>query len=190
LRFSISAWPHETQPRFFAWPLTVEAGIGIGGRDLRVVGTPLTVEILLTIAPRTGRFARPVLRPKALGARPGFQQCAVDCEVLARQQALDFVLRQHRREKLNRHFALQQPIAVLGEARGIPHRILDTEPDKPAKQQVVVDPLDQLPLGADRIERLQQQRPHQPFRRDRLSADRRIQLVKLSNSPEAFSAPR
>src|ERR1700761_9180406 len=59
---------HETQPRFFAWPLTVEAGIGIGGRDMRVVGTPLTVEILLTIAPRAGRFARPVLRPKALGA--------------------------------------------------------------------------------------------------------------------------
>jgi hypothetical protein len=38
-----------------------------------------------------------------------------------------------------------------------------------------------LPFRADRIERLQQQRPHQPLRRDRLSADRRIQLGELAS---------
>jgi hypothetical protein len=63
----------------------------------------------------------------------------------------------------SRHIALQQPVAVFGEGRGIPYRVLDAEPDKPAKQQVVVDPLDQLPLRADRIERLQQQCAHQPL---------------------------
>ena len=51
---------------------------------------------------------------------------------------------------------LQQPVAVLGEGCGIPHRVLDAEADKPAKQQIIVDPLDQLPLRADRLERLQQ----------------------------------
>jgi hypothetical protein len=73
----------------------------------------------------------------------------------------------------------QQPVAVLGEGGGIPRRVLDAEPDKPAKQQVVVDPLDQLPLGADRIERLQQQGAHQPLGRDRLPTNRRIQLGEL-----------
>jgi hypothetical protein len=56
----------------------------------------------------------------------------------------------------------------------------NAEPDKPAKQQIVVDPLDQLPLRADRIERLQQQCAHQPLRRDRLPANRRIQLGELA----------
>src|SRR5438874_5991916 len=55
-----------------------------------------------------------------------------------------------RGEKPPRHRAVQQPVAVLGEGCRVPHRILDAEPDKPAKQQVVVDPLDQLPLRADR----------------------------------------
>jgi hypothetical protein len=68
-----------------------------------------------------------------------------------------------------------------------PHRILDTEPDKPAKQQVVVDPLDQLPLRADRIERLQQQRSHQPFRPDRLVADRANTANVFPDSMQIYS---
>jgi hypothetical protein len=83
---------------FFARPFAIEACFRVGGRDMGIVGTPLAMEILLTIASGTGRFARAVLWPKTLGARPGFQQCTIDREVLARQQALDLVLRQHRRE--------------------------------------------------------------------------------------------
>ena len=44
----------------------------------------------------------------------------------------------------------------------------------------MVDPLDQLPLRADQIKRLQQQGAQQPFRRDRLAAERRIKLFKLA----------
>ena len=43
----------------------------------------------------------------------------------------------------------------------------------------MVDPLDQLPLRADRIKRLQQQRAHQSLRRDRLAAERRIELFEF-----------
>jgi hypothetical protein len=50
-----------------------------------------------------------------------------------------------------RHLTLQLPVPVLGEARGVPHIVLDVEPDKPAVQQVVVDPLDQLPLRTGRM---------------------------------------
>ncbi len=77
-------------------------------------------------------------------------------------------------------YRLQQPVAVLSEGRGVPHWVLDPEPDKPAKQQVVINPLDQLPFRADRVERLQQQRAHQPLRRDRLPAERRIELGELA----------
>ena len=45
----------------------------------------------------------------------------------------------------------------------IPHRLVDADPDKPAEQQVELQPLHQLPLRAHRIERLQQHRPQQHF---------------------------
>jgi hypothetical protein len=32
-----------------------------------------------------------------------------------------------------------------GSSRVVPHRIVHAEPDKPAEQQAVIDPLDQLP---------------------------------------------
>jgi hypothetical protein len=44
----------------------------------------------------------------------------------------------------------------------------------------MVDPLDQLPLRTDRIERLQQQRAQQSLRRDRLAAEQRIELLNLA----------
>ena len=37
----------------------------------------------------------------------------------------------------------------------VPDPIVDTEPDKPAEQQIELQPLHQLTLGAHRIERLQ-----------------------------------
>ena len=89
-------------------------------------------------------------------------------------------MREHRGEELARHRAVQQPVTVLGEGGGVPHRVLDAEPNKPAEQQIGIDPLDQLPLRTDRIERLQQQRAHQPLRRDRLAANRRIELLELA----------
>jgi hypothetical protein len=103
--------------------------------------------------------------------------------VLAGQERLHLRLRQHPGQKLHRHIAFQQPIAVLGKGRRIPHRIVDAQADEPAKQKVELDPLHQLPLRTDRIERLQQQRPQQPLRRDRLAAMGRIQSVELTREP-------
>ena len=138
------------------------------------------MKIPLAIAPRAGRVVRAVLRAKALQARPSLQQRAVNRKMLARQQTFDPRLRQHRGEKLLRHLAGEQSVAVFRERRRIPYRVLNAQPDKPAEQQIVLDPLDQLPLRADRVERLQQQRPHQPLRRDRATPDRRVQLCELA----------
>ena len=61
----------------------------------------------------------------------------------------------------------------------VPGRIVDPDPDEPAEQKVVLQPLHQLPLRADRVERLQQHRPQQLLRRDRRPPDRRIQRREL-----------
>jgi hypothetical protein len=132
------------------------------------------------LRPGPGGSPEPSFGRKLFRAGPGLQQCAVHREMLVRQEPLDLVMRQHGGEKLGRHLAVEQPVAVIGEAGGVPHRVLDAQTDKPAEQQIGVDPLDQLPLRTNRIKRLQQQRPQQPFRRDRLPADRRIQRVEIA----------
>jgi hypothetical protein len=53
--------------------------------------------------------------------------------------------------------ARQQPVAVLGEGRRFPPRVVHADPDEPTKQQVELDPLHELSLRADRVEGLQQQ---------------------------------
>src|SRR2546429_9127553 len=98
---------------------------------MRVVAPRLAVKIPLAVATRAGRITRAVLWPKAFQARPGFQQRAVDREMLTRQQRLDLVLRQHCGEKLSCDIAFQQAVAALGERRCIPHQVLDYQADKP-----------------------------------------------------------
>src|SRR5208282_4130833 len=121
-------------------PLTIETGVGVGGRGVRVIGSMLAVKVPLGVASGAGWLARVVLWAKAFEARPGFQQGApglrrgrLDREMITREQGFDPGLAKHRCEKLPGHLALQQPVTVLGEGGGIPHRILDAEPDKPAK---------------------------------------------------------
>ena len=178
--------PHEDEPGFRARSVAEQPGVAIGGRGMAVVAPPLAMKVALAVAPRTGRVARAVLRAQALGASPSLQQRPVDREMLVRQQPLDLLVRQHRGEKLARHIAVEQPVAVLGEGGRVPYRVRDAEPDKPAEQQVGVDPLDQLPLRTDRIEGLQQQGPQQPLRRDRL---RPIGEYSAAKSPDSdFSA--
>ena len=57
------------------------------------------------------------------------------------RSTLTLVVRQQRGAKLVRHRAVQQPVAVLGKGGGVLYRVLDAEPDKPAEQQIVIDPL-------------------------------------------------
>jgi len=59
-------------------------------------------------------------------------------------------------QKLGSDLSLQQPVPVLREYRVIPNRIINPQPNEPAKQQVELKPLHQLALRADRVESLQQ----------------------------------
>ena len=161
--------PDEAELRLLAGTFAVQPGVGIGGRGVAVVGPPLAVEVTAAVAVtvRRRRLARVVLGPEALHRRPRLDQAAVDAEVLAREQAADLPLIQNLGQKFGGNVAREQAIPVLRERRMIPDLIVDPEPDEPAEQEVEAQPLHQLALRADRIERLQQERPQQLFGRDR-----------------------
>ena len=123
----------------------------------------------------TGTAQRHRLRAQAdRRLRPGLDQRAADREMIRAGQPLHPRLRKYRAQELGRDVALKQALAVLRERRVIPRRIVNADADKPTKQQVELQPLHQLPLRADRIERLQQHRPQQLLRRDRRPATPRI----------------
>jgi hypothetical protein len=87
---------------------------------------------------------------------------------------------EHGGEKLVRHIAREQPVAVLAEGRRIPRGLVNAQPHEPAEQEVVFQPLHDLALGADAVEGLKQQRPKQPLRRDRRSTNAgRIERLEL-----------
>jgi hypothetical protein len=83
-------------------------------------------------------------------------------------------------QELMRDLGLQQPFPVLREHRRHPHRLVDAEPDEPAVQQVVVELLHQLRLGADRVERLQQKCAEQSLRCNRRPSALGIDLGELA----------
>ncbi len=114
---------------------------------------------------------------------PGLEQRAIHREVFVRQQPLRLRVQEDGLKEHRGDVAREQPIAVLTERCRRPDRIVDPQPDKPPKQQVVIQLLHQLPLAANRIQRLQQQGPQQLLRRHRRPAELDIQRAKLGREP-------
>ena len=83
-------------------------------------------------------FGRKLLRlAQASSKVPSTEKCSLD------NKALTFSCDRTAGEKLRGDIAFEQPVTVLGEGYRIPHRVLDAEPDKPAEQRIMVEPLDQ-----------------------------------------------
>jgi len=79
--------------------------------------------------------------------------------MLGAQKPLHLRQADERRQKLLRDLMSEQTVAVLGEGRGVENLFVDRQSDEPAKQHVELQPFDQLPLRAERIEKLQKRRP-------------------------------
>ena len=122
---------------------------------------------------------RRILGHETLPSRPGLDQRAIHREVLFAQQLMFPRLLQHRLQQPHRHLARQQPLPVFGEHRRVPHRLVRIHAHEPAKQQVVIQLLHQLPFAADGIQNLQQQRSQQSFRRNRRPSPARIRRLKI-----------
>ena len=120
----------EAKLRLHPRPLAVQPGVRVGCAAMCLVGALLAPEIGWRVASAASAIATDrLLRLEALHRSPRFDQRAIHREVLARQQSLDPRLGQHRGQKLGRDLAFQQPVAVLGEGRVIPHRIVHPETD-------------------------------------------------------------
>ncbi len=102
----------------------IEPRIGIGRRLVRLVRAPLASKIGARIA-RVVRRPTTVLAlgPKTFVTRPRLQQCAVDREVLVRQQAMRVGFATDRLKEGLRDCALDQAVSVFRECRMIPDRV-------------------------------------------------------------------
>src|ERR1700726_5140245 len=99
--------------------------------------------------------------------------------MLRAQQPLNLRKTEERRQKPLCDFLGKEAVSVLGECRRVENPLVDRKPDKPAKQQVELDPFDQLPLRADRIEKLQQRRPKAAVGRNGREAKRPAKRRKV-----------
>jgi hypothetical protein len=103
--------------------------------------------------------------------------------VVVGEQGRDPGLGEDRGEELLGDRALQEPLAVLGEHRHVPDRHIHRQSDEPAKQQIVVELLHQLPLGAHRVEGLQEERPQQLLGRNGGPAGAGVEPRQLAREP-------
>jgi len=147
--------------------LAVEPGVRIGRALMGLIRTLLIVEVLAV-------SVLAVLGLEALVAGPGLDERPVDGKMLGRQKRRDLRMREERRQKMLKHIAIEQAVAVLRKRRGVPDPVIWRQLHEPPEQEVVVHLLHQHALRTNAVKRLQQQRRHQLFRRDRGTALARV----------------
>ena len=151
----------EGELRLHAESLAIDLGVGIGRARMRHVGARLAPDVRFgsATAGRRCRIVRSAHRLEVLRRRPSLDERPIDAEVVGREKPLHFRLRHQRRKKSRGDSAIQQTVTVLRKGRVIPHRLVDADAHKSAKQQVELETLHQQALRTHRVERLQQHRP-------------------------------
>src|SRR5450755_615624 len=117
---------------------------------------------------------------EAFVARPGFDQCAVDREMVFAQVARRARLLEHCEKELLGDVTVEEALAVLGKHRYVPYSVVHVETNEPAVEHIVIELLHHHPLTANRIEDLQQQRSQEALRRNRWPASKRVDLIELA----------
>ena len=115
----------------------------------------------------TERTSRIILRFAAVVTRPGFSQGAVHGEMLVGQQGPDILMENLLNHKAVETIAGLQSLAILGNRRRVPHRVVRRKPDEPAGQKIVVQLLHQLPVTPHAVTHVPPQRAQHLFGRDR-----------------------
>jgi hypothetical protein len=108
-----------TQLRLLAVALLVKPRIGISTGLMRIVAALLSAKV------RTIVIVGAVLGAETLLRGPGLDQRAIYGEVLVGHELPRLPV--HLGEEPLRHFRGQQPIAVPGEHRMVPHRIVHAQ---------------------------------------------------------------
>ncbi len=166
------------QLRFLALRLLGEARIRIRLGFVRFVAALFLAEVYFRVAPCRALARALVLGPKALVTGPRFHQRAFHREVIIAHQVAAPRLAHDRGQKSFGNVSGKQAVAVLGEHRSYPHRIVNAQAHEPAEQEIVLHLLHQLPLAADRVQQLNHERAQKLLRWNRGSADVRIHLLE------------
>ncbi len=132
------------------------------------------------VAARGGISPGAVLGLEALVRRPRLQQRPVDGEVITGEVAAQLRLTHHGGEEPVGDLVVQEPLAVLGEGRRIERGGVDGQVQEPLEQQVVVQPLAERPLAAQRVQRHQHRGLQQLLGRHTRPADPRIHGIELA----------
>src|ERR1700685_3112505 len=99
---------HVAELGLLACGFAEQPGIGIGGRGMRIVAALLATEVTFRIAPAAPaaafscRWVAAILRHEALHTGPGFDQRAVNGEVLAGEQTTYLPQVENARNELRR----------------------------------------------------------------------------------------
>src|SRR5215472_4116159 len=144
---------------------------------LRVRGALMCV-VLALLAMKVGSVAVVEATPRLEVRGPGLDECAINREVLVREQGFHARMLDQLGHELLEHAALLKPVPVLGEHRWIPHWIIWRQSDKPAEEKIVIELLHELTLRTDAVEHLQEKRTQELLRRDRWPALMRVELAK------------
>src|SRR5262249_46455235 len=144
---------HERMAHVAELGLPPVLGFRVGRALMRVVLTHLAVKVRFII----GIAILGLLRLEAFVQGPRLDQGAINQEMLVRQKVSLLVFEKLDHELLE-YIALLKAFPVIGEDCRIPDRVVRRQTDEPTKQQIAVELLDQLALGADRVKHLQQQR--------------------------------
>ena len=86
-------------------------------------------------------------------------------EVLIAEQRLDIRSGHQLLQEALHDLLVEQPLTIFRERVGMLYRIVGAQPHNPTEQQVVVQLLEQEPLRADPVKRLQQRGQQQLFGR-------------------------
>src|SRR6516225_5869528 len=109
--------PHEAELGLLAGPFAIKPRLWISSRGVGVVRALLAVKIRLPVPSVSvrGRFVRAILRLEALHRCPGFDQRAVDREMVGAEKSLHSRMWKNCVRQLGCHVAFQQAFAVLAK---------------------------------------------------------------------------
>ena len=121
--------PHVTQPAFPAIALAVKPGVRVGRAFMGLVGPLLAMKIPFRVAARASAIVS-ALGTETLHRRPGFDQRAVNREMIPAQKTPDLAMLDHAVQDKGRNVGFQQTVPIMAERACVPHRVVHAEPDE------------------------------------------------------------
>src|SRR3989304_4127025 len=171
--------PGKAEPRRLVFAFARKLGLRIRRRGMCSVGAPLSVVVHARIPASVWRpLVVAVSPPQTLKRGPGFEERAVDTEVIVRQQVLATRLFDELEQEAPGDILRQKPFLVFGEGRGVEGLIVNVQVQKPLEKHVVLELITEAAGAGDREKRHQKLRLEQMLRWNRGTAHAGVDTFK------------